>query len=105
MSAAVKPALPSTQCYQRRRPEHTLWYRTVQTHFATWLALAAGPDDAAPPYFLHDDAAVQRVVLRSLCRQCGISYSIAPDQAVGLVDRSGEWTDRGAHARVPRSRR
>ena len=24
--------------YRRRRPERRLLYRTVQTHFATWLA-------------------------------------------------------------------
>ena len=52
MSAAVKPAPSSTRCYQRRRPEHTLWYRTVQTHFETWLALAAGQGDASPPAYI-----------------------------------------------------
>lgn len=39
MDAAVKRATPSTRCYQRRCPERTLWYRTVQTHFETWLEL------------------------------------------------------------------
>ena len=52
MSAAVKPAPPDTRCYQRRRPEHTLWYRTVQAHFETWLALAAGSDETAPPAYV-----------------------------------------------------
>jgi hypothetical protein len=33
MDAAVKRIAPQAQCYQRRRPEKTLWYRTVQTHF------------------------------------------------------------------------
>jgi hypothetical protein len=26
-----------------------LWYRTVQAHFETWLALAAESDETAPP--------------------------------------------------------
>jgi len=35
--------------YRRRRPERTLLYRTVQTHFATWLALRRdGCDDGDP---------------------------------------------------------
>lgn len=38
MDAAVKRIAPQAQCYQRRRPEKTLWYRTVQTHFETRLA-------------------------------------------------------------------
>ncbi len=33
MAAAVNRAPPSTRCYQRRRPEQTLWHRTVQAHF------------------------------------------------------------------------
>ena len=41
MSAAFQPTLSGTRCYQRRRPEHTRWYRTVQAHFATWLIPAA----------------------------------------------------------------
>ena len=34
---AVTASCPTP--YRRRRPERTLLYRTVQTHFATWLAL------------------------------------------------------------------
>jgi hypothetical protein len=48
MDASVKRIAPQTQCYQRRRPEKTLWYRTVQTHLETWLArqiLAMGRDE------------------------------------------------------------
>lgn len=45
MDAAVKRITPPAQCYQRRRPETTLWYRTVQSHFETWLALTDGPGD------------------------------------------------------------
>ena len=42
-----------TAPYRRRRPERTLQYRTVQTHFATWLALARegdGDGDPVPAY-------------------------------------------------------
>jgi hypothetical protein len=82
MSAAVKPAPSSTRCYQRRRPEHTLWYRTVQTHFETWLALAAGPDDASPPAYV--EQAFRRYLecgilahgfARAHCAACGHDFS------------------------------
>jgi hypothetical protein len=33
MAAAVNPAPSGTRYYQRRGPEHTLWYRTVQTRY------------------------------------------------------------------------
>jgi hypothetical protein len=29
-----------------------LWYRTVQAHFETWLALAAASDATAPPAYV-----------------------------------------------------
>ena len=45
MDAAVKYAVPTPRCYQRRRPEKTLWYHTVQTHLETWLALSTGQGD------------------------------------------------------------
>jgi len=35
MDATAKRVAPQAQYYQRRRPEKTLWYRTVQTHFET----------------------------------------------------------------------
>ncbi len=43
--------------YRRRRPERTLLYRTVQTHFETWLALRPGEcddADAVPGYVERD---------------------------------------------------
>ncbi|MBK9522309.1 MAG: transposase zinc-binding domain-containing protein [Rhodocyclaceae bacterium] len=67
-SAVASCATPRTARYQRRRPEQTLWYRIVQTHFATWLDLASGecgPDHgAAPPSY------VERTFRRYL--ECGI---------------------------------
>ena len=52
MDASVKRIAPQTQCYQRRRPEKNLWYRTVQTHLETWLALSTGPCDETPPAYI-----------------------------------------------------
>ena len=63
-SAVASCATPRTARYQRRRPEQTLWYRIVQTHFATWLDLASGECDAAPPGY------VERTFRRYL--ECGI---------------------------------
>ena len=64
MSAAVQPAPAGTRCYQRRRPEHALWYRTVQAHFETWLALAVESEETAPPAY------VEQAFRRYL--ECGI---------------------------------
>lgn len=69
MDAAVKRIAPKAQCYQRRRPEKTLWYRTVQAHFETWLELAAGQGDASPP--AHVEQAFRRylesLLICSIC--------------------------------------
>ena len=52
--------------YSRRRPERTLLYRTVQTHFATWLALRRDGFDDGDPVPTH----VEREFSRYL--ECGI---------------------------------
>ena len=53
-----------TEPCRRRRPERTLLYRAVQTHFATWLALAGEGDcDQGPAH-------VEREFRRYL--ECGI---------------------------------
>ena len=68
MDAAVKRAVPSPRCYQRRRPERTLWYRTVQTHFETWLALSAGQGDASPPAHVEQALAIDNCsTLSDIC--------------------------------------
>ena len=64
MAIAAQCAAPTSQRYQRRRPERTQCYRIVQTHLETWLELASGEDGAAPP--VH----VERTVRRHL--ECGI---------------------------------
>jgi hypothetical protein len=52
VDAAAKRVTPPTQCYQRRRPEQTLWYRTVQMHFETWQELTNGPGDESIPAYI-----------------------------------------------------
>ena len=84
MDAAVKRAVPSPQCYQRRRPEQTLWYRTVQTHFETWLTLSTGQGDESPPAYI--EQAFRRYLecgilangfARAHCDECGHDFLIA----------------------------
>ena len=64
MAAKGQCAGHSTQRYQRRRPERTLWYRIVQTHLETWLELSTGPSGEAQPAY------VERSFRRYL--ECGI---------------------------------
>lgn len=64
MDATTQRAAPGTRCYQRRRPERTLWYRTVQAHFETWLERASQHFGDSPPAY------VERAFRRYL--ECGI---------------------------------
>ena len=84
MATAAKRVAPTTQCYQRRRPEKTLWYRTVQTHFETWLALSSGESNESPP--AHVESAFRRYLecgilahgfARAHCDGCGHDFLIA----------------------------
>ena len=84
MVAAAKRTAPSTQCYQRRRPEQTLWYRTVQSHFETWLELSTGEFNESPP--AHVENAFRRYLecgilargfARAHCDECGHDFLIA----------------------------
>jgi hypothetical protein len=84
MDAAVKRATPSTRCYQRRRPEKTLWYSTVQAHFETWLELSTGQGDTSPP--AHVKQAFRRYLecgilahgfARAYCDECKHDFLIA----------------------------
>ena len=84
MDAAVKRVEPGTRCYQRRRPEQTLWYRTVQSHFETWLALSSGEYNDSPP--AHVESAFRRYLecgilahgfARAHCDECGHDFLIA----------------------------
>ena len=84
MSAAVQPAPSGSRCYQRRRPEHTLWDRTVQAQFETWLALTAASDETAPPAYV--EQAFRRYLEcgilscgfgRAFCKACGHDFLVA----------------------------
>jgi len=89
MSAAIQPqhapaGAGCAQRYQRRQPEQSLWYRTVQAHFETWLALAAGSDASAPPAYV--EQAFRRYLEcgilscgfgRAFCKACGHDFLVA----------------------------
>jgi len=63
--------------YRRRRPERTLLYRTVQTHFATWLALtrdSAVDSDRCRPTSSASSAAIL---------ECGILALASPALVAG----------------------
>ena len=82
MDDAVKCAAPA--CYQRRHPEKTLWYRTVQAYFETWLALSKAQFDESPP--THVVQAFRRYLecgilafgfARARCKNCGHDFLVA----------------------------
>ena len=75
-----------TAPYRRRRPERTLLYRTVQTHFATWFALAGEGDGDGDPVPSHVEREFRRYLecgilahgfARARCGQCGHDFLIA----------------------------
>jgi hypothetical protein len=47
LAAAMTKRCAVTLTYQRRQPERTVLYRTIETHLPTFLAQTAG--DAEPP--------------------------------------------------------
>jgi Putative transposase/Transposase zinc-binding domain len=84
MDASVKRIASQTQCYQRRRPEKTLWYRAVQTHLETWLSLATGPCDESTPAYIEqafrrylDCGILANGFARAHCDECGHDFLIA----------------------------
>ena len=86
MTAVQQATANGAMPYRRRRPERTLLYRTVQTHFATWLALARDGQDAAdavPGYVERefrrylDCGILAHGFARARCRQCGHDFLIA----------------------------
>jgi hypothetical protein len=71
--------------YRRRRPERTLLYRTVQTHFETWLALRRGEFDDADVVPGYVEREFRRYLecgilahgfARARCAQCGHDFLI-----------------------------
>ncbi len=82
MDAAVKRITAPDQCYQCRRPEKTLWYRTVQSHFETWLAITDGPGDEAIPAYIEqafrrylDCGILAKGFARAHCDECGQDFT------------------------------
>ena len=82
MDAPVKCAAPA--CYQRRHPELTLWYRTVQAYFETWLALSKAQFDESPHEY--EIQAFRRYLecgilafgfARARCKNCGHDFLVA----------------------------
>ena len=53
--------------YRRRRPERTLLYRTVQTHFATWLALTREGAVDGDPVPAHVEREFRRLSFLTTC--------------------------------------
>ena len=82
MAAAAQCAAPTTQGYQRRRPEQTLWYRIVQTHLETWLELASGADGESPPAQADAHNGTRRTVVTALA-PATVHRSSARATAVG----------------------
>jgi hypothetical protein len=84
MDAAVKRIAPQAQCYQRRRPEKTIWYRTVQTHFETWLALSTVQGVESTPAYIEqafrrylDCGILAHGLARAHCVECGHDFLVA----------------------------
>ena len=72
--------------YRRRRPERTLLYRTVQTHFEAWLALRRSECDDADAVAGYVEREFRRYLecgilahgfARARCAQCGHDFLIA----------------------------
>jgi len=86
MTAVQRAAANCPTPYRRRRPERTLLYRTIQAHFATWLALRRdGFDDgdAVPGYVERefrrylDCGILAHGFARARCGDCGHGFLIA----------------------------
>jgi len=69
----------ATPTYQRRQPEHTVLYRTIQAHLPTFLAQTAGDADRSGlPAFVRREfegylrcGRLEHGLLRVRCERCG----------------------------------
>ena len=77
-----KCAAPAS--YRRRRPEKSLWYRTVQKYLETWLALTKAQFDESPSLYIVQ--AFRRFLecgiltygfARARCNECGHDFLVA----------------------------
>ena len=80
MTAVPQATANGPMPYRRRRPERTLLYRTVQTHFATWLALTRDGAIDGDPVPAHVEREFRRYLecsilahgfARARCGECG----------------------------------
>ena len=86
MTAVPLAAADGPMPYRRRWPERTLLYRTVQTHFATWLALRRDGCEDGDPVPGHVEREFRRYLecgilahgfARARCGECGHDFLIA----------------------------
>lgn len=94
MTVAQQAAVSCPTPYRRRRPERTLLYRTVQTHFATWLALAREgtvDGDAVPAM----SSASSAVIWRAASSPMG-----SPVLVAGRAGTTSSSRSRATHLRV-----
>ena len=111
---AVTTSCPTP--YRRRRPERTLLYRTVQTHFATWLALTREGAVDGDPVPAHVEREFRRYLTcgilahgfaRARCGDCGHdSSSPSPARGAAYVRRAtrGAWSRRQRISPITSSR-
>jgi len=86
MTAVPQAIANGPMPYRRRRPERTLLYRTVQTYFATWLALQRDGCADGDPVPAHVEREFRRYLecgilahgfARARCGECGHDFLIA----------------------------
>ena len=85
MSTSTACASARTAVYRRRRPEHTVLYRTVQTHLSTWVELSCDSRQGASgrahverefrPYL--ECGILAQGFARARCLHCGHDFLIA----------------------------
>src|SRR5437667_12644183 len=89
--AGLTVAASGAKTYRGRRAQRSLLYRTVQTHFETWLALRGGELNDADPVPDYVERAFRRYLecgilahgfARAHCAQCGHDFLIAFDRCL-----------------------
>src|SRR5437870_8718414 len=84
--AGLTVAASGAKTYRGRRAQRSLLYRTVQTHFETWLALRGGELNDADPVPDYVEREFRRYLecgilahgfARAHCAQCGHDFLIA----------------------------
>jgi hypothetical protein len=110
--AGLPVAASGARTYRRRRAKRSLLYRTVQTHFETWLALRGGelndadpvPDSVAREFRRYRECGIlAHGFARAHGAQCGHDFLIAfscKGRGVGSsVQHPAQGGDGGASGR------